>query len=70
MYHLLCNALVHVIYARVSSQCSHTIYRNHPVRQSVCLSVHISSNRNSSLAVTDETLHSCIVQPEDMHEGG
>ena len=25
IYHLLCNALVHVIYSGVSSQCSHTI---------------------------------------------
>jgi len=25
MYHLFCNALVHVIYSRVSGQCSHTI---------------------------------------------
>ena len=25
MYHLLCNALVHVIYSGVSGQCSHTI---------------------------------------------
>ena len=25
MYHLLCNALVHVIYSVVSGQCSHTI---------------------------------------------
>ena len=26
MYHLLCNALVHVIYSGVSSECSHTIH--------------------------------------------
>ena len=25
MYHLFCNALVHVIYSGVSGQCSHTI---------------------------------------------
>ena len=25
VYHLFCNALVHVIYSRVSGQCSHTI---------------------------------------------
>jgi len=24
--HIFCNALVHVIYSRVSGQCSHTIY--------------------------------------------
>jgi len=35
-YHLLCNALVHVIYSVVSGQCSYTI----PVHNQLCPSKH------------------------------
>ena len=48
------------------------VYRDHHVRPSVCLSVHISHKRNSSL--TDElismTLYTVVVYDlEDVHEG-
>ena len=44
------------------------VYRNHPVN----LSVGVSSKRTLLLSVrtdTVETLHSCSIQSEDVHEG-
>ena len=47
------------------------MYRKHHVRQSVCLSKCLASatllnNRTN----TDETFYSCVIRPENVHEGG
>jgi hypothetical protein len=49
------------------------VYRNHPVRPSVRLFVHVPCKRNSSglngLLDFYETLHICSTLPVDVHEG-
>ena len=53
---------------------SYKFYRNHPVRPSICLSIDPNvlfvQHLLKRWTDTDETLQSCSIRPEDVHEGG